>query len=191
MKKAILLSIAIVVLPTATVQAEKQSGHAASGNHAMPYAGQDRREIKTLSEKDIDDLRNGRGWGLAKAAELNGLPGPAHLLQLKKEISLSPRQVSDIEAMYAAMKARAIPLGKRLVALEHRLNKAFAENAFSSLSKLRAQLSEIAEARRDLRFVHLSTHLETPSVLTRAQIDQYNRLRGYGTKKGEGAHRHN
>jgi hypothetical protein len=156
----------------------------------MPYAGQEQRAIKTLSAKDIDDLRNGRGWGLAKAAELNGLPGPAHLLELKDEIALSPTQVSMIEAMFAAMKARAIPLGEKLVALERRLNKAFAENEITTPSILGEHLSEIAEVRRDLRFVHLSTHLETPAVLSRQQISAYNRLRGYGLPNKADAHRH-
>ena len=40
-----------------------------------PYAGEQGREIKALSTKDIDDLTQGRGMGLAKAAELNRYPG--------------------------------------------------------------------------------------------------------------------
>src|SRR6266540_3233648 len=40
-----------------------------------PYAGQQTREIKSLSAQDIDDLLNARGMALAKAAELNGYPG--------------------------------------------------------------------------------------------------------------------
>ena len=50
------------------------------------YFGQETREIKSLSESDIEELKNGRGWGLAKAAELNGVPGPVHLLEMQKEI---------------------------------------------------------------------------------------------------------
>src|ERR1043166_1905183 len=43
-----------------------------------PYAGQQSREIKSLSDQEIDGLKNARGLGLAKAAELNGYPGPRH-----------------------------------------------------------------------------------------------------------------
>lgn len=67
------------------------SGFAVSEHsHKSKYVGQEKREIKSLSETDIEELRNGRGWGLAKAAELNGLPGPAHLLEMKKAIGFSP-----------------------------------------------------------------------------------------------------
>src|SRR5210317_2643476 len=72
------------------------------------YAGQEDREIKSLSESDIEELKNGRGWGLAKAAELNGVPGPAHLLEMKSEIALSKDQVKKIEAIYKEMKRKAI-----------------------------------------------------------------------------------
>ena len=37
--------------------------------------------IRGLSEQEIDDLTNGRGMGLARAAELNGYPGPLHVLR--------------------------------------------------------------------------------------------------------------
>ena len=39
---------------------------------ANPYAGQQKRIIKALSDADIQALQNGEGMGLAKAAELNG-----------------------------------------------------------------------------------------------------------------------
>jgi hypothetical protein len=53
-----------------------------------PYAGMQSRAIKSLSDNDINELRRGGGWGLALAAELNGMPGPAHLLELKDKIPL-------------------------------------------------------------------------------------------------------
>ena len=46
----------------------------------MPYAGQQARTIKALSDDDLAALRKGEGMGMAKAAELNGYPGPAHVL---------------------------------------------------------------------------------------------------------------
>ncbi len=52
----------------------------AGQEHASKYSGQEKRTIKSLSPDDIAELERGGGWGLAKAAELNGLPGPAHLI---------------------------------------------------------------------------------------------------------------
>ena len=56
---------------------------AADHSHKSKYAGEEEREIKSLSDSDIEELQNGKGWGLAKAAELNGVPGPVHLLDMK------------------------------------------------------------------------------------------------------------
>ena len=190
MTRVILVTFVVLVSSALAGQAGTKNSHADAIDTAAPYSDQHLREIKTLSAKDISDLRNGRGWGLAKAAELNGLPGPAHLLELKDEISLSPGQIAKIEALFSTMKARAIPRGEKLVALERHLNESFAANDIASSSALREQLSNIAKVRRDLRFVHLSTHLETPLILTRTQIDSYNRLRGYGERRNHGGHRH-
>ena len=69
-------------------------------NYRSKYVGQESREIKTLSEEDIDELKNGKGWGLAKAAELNGVPGPVHLLEMRSEIHLSGEQTERISQIY-------------------------------------------------------------------------------------------
>jgi len=50
------------------------------------------RPTKALSEQQVDDLRAGRGMGLALAAELNGYPGPSHLLELADKLELSADQ---------------------------------------------------------------------------------------------------
>jgi hypothetical protein len=60
------------------------------GRHArQSYAGQQTRAIKALSSEDIAALRNGEGMGMAKAAELNGYPGPAHVLALAAQLGLT------------------------------------------------------------------------------------------------------
>ncbi len=146
------------------------------GSH---YAGQEQRAIKSLSPDDISELRSGAGWGLAKAAELNGVPGPAHLLELKDEIPLSTEQVAAIEAIYADMKAKAIVQGERLIAQERELEAYFQSRAIND-ETLRSSLAAISETRRELRYTHLATHLKTPELLTEEQIAKYNKLRGYG-----------
>ena len=63
----------------------------AQHNHGAqaPYAGMQNRAIKSLSDNDINELRRGGRWGLALSAELNGMPAPAHLLELKDQIPLT------------------------------------------------------------------------------------------------------
>ncbi len=79
--RTLVLILTIVLLPLSVYSASHDT-------HRSKYAGEENREIKSLSADDIDELRNGGGWGLAKAAELNGVPGPAHLLEMKKEIDI-------------------------------------------------------------------------------------------------------
>lgn len=154
---------------------------AASAQHAdlAPYAGFEGRDIKTLSDSDLADLRRGAGWGLALAAELNGVPGPAHLLELKDQIGLSAAQVSAIEAIFARMQSDAQAAGAEFIAAEAAIDAAFRDGAVTS-DALRALVDRAATARAELRYVHLLRHLETPPLLTAEQIAHYNRLRGYG-----------
>jgi len=144
------------------------------------YVGQENRRIKSLSEDDMEQLASGKGWGLAKAAELNGMPGPSHLLQMKEEISLTKEQELKIRTLFDDMKSKAIPLGNRLISLEKKLNDSFAQGAITE-KELDQQLESIAETRKKLRYVHLVTHLKTPRILTSQQIKQYNLLRGYNS----------
>ena len=79
-----------------TLASDKHHNH---DGHSS-YAGQQQRSIKSLSDDDIVELQRGGGWGLAKAAELNGVPGPLHLLELKDKIPLSEDQIEQITALY-------------------------------------------------------------------------------------------
>jgi hypothetical protein len=144
-----------------------------------PYAGLESREIKSLSEVDLEDLRLGRGWGLALAAELNGVPGPAHLLELEAELDLDAGQVAAIEDIFAAMQAEAQEAGERFIAAEAAIESAFRDGGMTP-DALRALIDTSAAARAELRFIHLSRHVETPPLLTADQIARYNDLRGYG-----------
>lgn len=163
----------ILALALATPIAAQDHGHA-----AQPYKGLQTRDIKSLSDEDIDDLLNGRGWGLALPAELNGLPGPKHLLEMQAELELTEDQVTQITAIFEAMQAEAIPKGKELVEAERALDRAFADQTMTPES-LRTLIDASETARADLRFIHLSRHLETSPILSPEQINKYNVLRGY------------
>lgn len=150
----------------------------AQHQHQSEYAGQQDRVIKSLSATDVAELRAGAGWGLAKAAELNGVPGPRHLLDMKEEINLSPAQVEAIEAIYQQMNASAIRLGEQLIAQEYALEQRF-KSDLPDPQELQQLLTEIGQTRSALRYVHLSAHLGTPDILSDTQLSSYNRLRGY------------
>src|SRR5882762_2364055 len=91
-----------------------------------PYAGQQERSIKALSADDVAALLKGEGMGMAKAAELNGYPGPTHVLTLAKELALTKSQLQQVTAIYDRMSAAAKPLGVELVDRERVLDQLFA-----------------------------------------------------------------
>lgn len=153
----------------------------ASGNqhtHTSKYVGQEQRAIKSLSPEDISELRRGGGWGLAKAAELNGVPGPAHLLELKDEIPIAAAQIEIIDEIFNRMKSQAIAQGEKLIGLEQQLEGYFKDRTATD-AILHTSLGRIAEARSNLRYIHLATHLEMLEILSETQIAKYNTLRGY------------
>ena len=134
--------------------------------------------MKSLSPEDIAELRRGGGWGLAKTAELNGMPGPVHLLELKNEIPLAPEQAEAITGIYDRMRAKAIAEGERYIALEQALDEAFRTRTVTE-ENLREMLGDIERSRARLRFIHVVAHLGTPELLTDEQIARYDTLRGY------------
>ena len=155
------------------------SAQAPHGEHS-PYAGEESRAVKSLSPEDLAELRRGGGWGLAKAAELNDMPGPLHLLELKDQIPLTPDQVETVTAIYERMRAAAIAEGERFIAGEEALEDAFRTRMVTE-ERLREMLGDVERSRARLRFIHLVAHLETPALLTEDQIARYNALRGYRT----------
>ncbi len=160
----------------------------AAGGGDTPYAGQDRRAIKALSAADVEDLLAGRGWGFAKPAELNGYPGPAHLLEFRDRLGLSDSQVAGIRALFDDMQRNAVTLGAEYVAAERALDNAFADRTVAP-DILAAHVRRAAELMGRLRLVHLETHLRTLPLLSQHQIVTYRRLRGYDNP-GAGRHHH-
>jgi hypothetical protein len=143
------------------------------------------RSIKALSEQQIADLSAGRGMGLALAAELNGYPGPAHILELADRLDLSTDQRTRVQGLFDSMKAEAVPLGSRLLQQEAEFDREFANHAVTPES-LKASTAAIAVTQGVLRETHLKYHLLTGEVLTPPQMMKYAELRGYGS----GHHHH-
>ena len=143
-----------------------------------PYAGQQHRDIKSLPAAEVTQLLSGEGMGLAKAAELNGYPGPAHVLEHAQALALTPEQQQASKTLMDNHKRRARQLGEALVAAERALDQAFATRQIDgpSLTRLTA---EIGALQAQLREEHLRTHLAQTDILSAAQVRQYGALRGY------------
>lgn len=145
---------------------------------ATPYAGQQQRAIKSLSESDVAGLLAGQGAGLAKAAELNGYPGPAHVLELAKELRLSDSQAEATRTLMARHKREAARLGADLVEAERHLDGLFATRKATTESVDQAT-TRIGALQAQLRAEHLRTHLAQTALLDAQQVQRYAALRGY------------
>lgn len=172
-KKSVVLAVVVFVAAISAMTKAQHSDHESS-----PYAGLQDRDIKSLSAKDVDDIRKGSGWGLALSAELNGLPGPAHLLELKDELDLSPVQVAQIQTLFDDMRSEAITAGEAFIEAERALSIAF-QNESLDQAQLTKLVASAAQARGNLRNIHLARHLMTPAILSPDQIRRYGVLRGY------------
>lgn len=161
----------------------------ASSDATSSYAGQQTRNIKALSADELAGYLQGKGLGLAKAAELNHYPGPRHVLDLAKELSLSEKQITQSQAIFDAMQGNAVELGKQLIHKEQELDQKFAQGSIDPAS-LKTLTEEIGNLQAKIRFTHLSAHLEQMALLTSHQIHKYDQLRGYGENARNTEHRH-
>lgn len=143
------------------------------------YAGQQTRTIKALSDEETRDLLEGRGMGLAKAAELNRYPGPAHLLQLAKKLDLSEADADAARQVFATMDQEAKALGTEIVAAEGELDRAFADEKADSAT-VEALTAKIGALQGRVRAVHLNAHIAVRPLLKDETIARYDALRGYG-----------
>jgi hypothetical protein len=175
-----------IVLSTAGGGAQSQHHGPGAHSHGVhtppgisPYARETRRDIKALSADEQRAWLEGQGAGLARAAELNRHPGPMHVLELGVHLGLSAEQARRSQVLMDRHKAEVRELGAQLVALERELDRLFAVGAHVD----GAEASRLAEAigfmGGRIRASHLRTHIEQTALLSAAQVERYNRLRGY------------
>ena len=175
--------------PAAAQHAGPHGGHHRPGHHAAPeadparpYAGLEMRRTKALSEEDAAGLLAGRGMGLALAAELNGYPGPMHVLGHGEALRLTPAQRAAAEALRERMAGEARAIGARIVALEEELDRLFAGGT-ADAGRLAALTASIGALNGRLREAHLAAHIAMRDALDADQRAAYARLRGYAAAR--------
>jgi Spy/CpxP family protein refolding chaperone len=151
------------------------------------YAGRIDLPIKALTSEALDAYRNGTGMGLAIPAEMNGYPGPRHVLDLAEQLQLTSEQRSRLQAIFDPMHAQAVRLGAEIIDLERKLDAGFSQSTMTE-AQLTALTRDLADRQGRLRLDHLRAHLATKEVLTPAQVEAYNRLRGYSENAAIHAH---
>ena len=148
------------------------------GQHEHGHAGGHQAAQACATEFD-KIVGEGRGFGLAFAADQNGYPGPMHVLELKDQLKLTPDQQAKAQALMHAMFAESKPKSVRLLEAEAKLRRLFADRAADDAA-VRAAVGEVERARSEVRLVHLLAHLKTRDLLTEDQRRIYHAARWSG-----------
>lgn len=154
----------------------------ACASHA-PYAGEQERAIKALTDAQVEQYLTGAGAGYAKAAELNHHPGPMHLLELADRLGLDEAQRAEAQRMLAAHKAEARTIGAKVVESERNLDLLFRRGNVGA-EELERAVRAAATLEGEYRLAHLETHRRLRALLTAQQVARYDELRGYGSGAG-------
>jgi Spy/CpxP family protein refolding chaperone len=152
-----------------------------------PYVSRESLAVKALTPDEIQAYLAGEGMGLALPAELNGYPGPRHVLELADSLGLTADRRARVQEIFDEMHANAVRLGKAIVAAESSLDSTFATRR-AAAADLEARLTRIADLQGELRYVHLSAHVRMVALLAPEEVQAYQRLRGYDTGHQHGAH---
>ena len=192
-----MLAMAIAILAaasspavTAETSADPVSDHhnpggAPTSNLRSPYAVLRGTAATGLLPEEVEGLVSGKGMALALSAEVNGYPGPRHVLDAAEagQLTLQPDQRAAVERLNTQMLKEAQAKGQEILQAEAHLAERFREGHIDD-SSLRESLEHIGQLRAQLRFVHLRTHLTTRALLTAEQIGRYNTVRGYEVSSG-------
>jgi len=155
------------LLGTASSVSWGQHGHGHDGGHQAAEA---------CSAEFDKVVGEGRGFGLAFAADQNGYPGPLHVLELKDRLKLTADQEAKAQALLHAMFVESKPKSARLLEAEAKLRRLFADRSADDAA-VRAAVAEVERARSEVRLVHLLTHLKTRALLTEDQRRIYHEAR--------------
>ena len=163
---------------------------AANAAQPTPHVAWQERGLEALSPEQVGDYLEGRGMGMALPAELNGYPGPRHVLELADELDLSADQHARTEQLFQGMRSKAVALGEEILTREALLDELFASGTASDAA-VDAATETLGRLNGRLRAHHLRYHLAMRELLDPRQIVEYRRLRGHASPQGSvGHHRH-
>ncbi len=187
------VAFAAVAPASAETPTDPAPNHQPSGPEALDrlrslYATLPGAGSRGLLPQEVESLTKGEGMALAMAAELNGYPGPRHLLDAAAagQLDLRPDQREALQRLYDGMLAEAKAKGQEILQAEEELAMRFRHGRIDEAG-LGEILGQIGQLRAGLRLIHLRTHLETGALLTPDQIARYKTVRGYDTA---GKHQH-
>jgi Spy/CpxP family protein refolding chaperone len=167
----VMMASMLAALLGGAVVTSGQHSHGHGGGHVGGH-----RAAQACTTEFETVVGEGRGFGLAFAADQNGYPGPMHVLELKDRLALTAEQEAKARALMQAMFAESRPKSRRLLEAEAALRRLFAGTSADDAA-VRAAVADVERARSEVRLVHLLTHLKTRDVLTAEQRRIYHEAR--------------
>ena len=132
--------------------------------------------LKTLSYEQYNALINGDdNYGMSLAAELNHYPLPDKVIKLKREINLSPIQVTKISAIAKELHRKKVEMGLIIINNEKTIDSLFRVNKFDNGSLI-FYANRYGLYQGELRNAILQACLATRGFLSQQQVTKFESL---------------
>ncbi|ASU36236.1 hypothetical protein MuYL_4351 [Mucilaginibacter xinganensis] len=126
--------------------------------------------VKTLTDEEYTALLNGKDlYHMSLAAELNHYPSPQKALQYKKELDLSPQQLTKLNAVVKELRRKTLEMGLIIIRNERTLDSIFKYNKLDNGSLI-FYANRYGLYQGELRNVILQSYLVTKNLLTPQQL---------------------
>jgi hypothetical protein len=125
--------------------------------------------LKTLTDEEYTALLNGKDlYHMSLAAELNHFPSPEKALKYKKELDLSPQQLTKLTAVVKELRRKILEMGLIIIRNERTLDSIFKYNRLDN-GTLIFYANRYGLYQGELRNVILQSCLVTKNLLTPQQ----------------------
>jgi hypothetical protein len=132
--------------------------------------------LKTLSDVQYNALINGDDiYGMSLAAELNHYPLPDKVIKLKREINLSPIQVTKISALAKELHRKKLEMGLIIINNEKTIDSLFRTNKLDN-GTLIFYANRYGLYQGELRNAILQACLATKYLLSQQQVNKFEAL---------------
>jgi uncharacterized protein (DUF305 family) len=176
--------------PVPAAETMPAHGMDGGGHHGMSHDGRmganglrgidssaPQSSIRALSATEIQLIRSGEGAGLARAAAMNGLPGPRHVLDAADNLELTSEQAAQIQRIYESMHAAAVEVRAAYLNAQEAFEIELRSSQVTTQT-LPGRLSDVDRQRTELARVHLQADLETAALLPREQRESVRSVTG-------------
>lgn len=136
--------------------------------------------LKTLSDEEYTALLNGNDlYHMSLAAELNHYPSPEKALKYKKELDLSPQQLTKLNAIVKELHRKILEMGLIIIRNERTLDSIFKYNRLDNGSLI-FYANRYGLYQGELRNVILQACFIAKNLLTPQQVSKIESLEKTG-----------